>query len=413
MTGKPPSVEEDWINPGADPFLTDWNSAAARRDAHKREKPQLGSKEYDLPAWQKALMVGTNAAAGYVNAAGRTRVAPIDQKTLMHRPKYDQAMDAWETEGRALDSELGSLQQQYALKRQGEQDERANKLSKRQNMIADAQIEDLTARAEQRRKAATAPPTKRTNIYAADRWGTINTETGEYVQPPSWAQKPPPEKKEFNQTLEDAALEGLTGADRAAEAKRLLAMKQAKKGGGGAGGLTPAQKADDDRADAARAAALDHQNRQEVAKLEEEENYRMGQGADKGIHERLGELGPLLTPPTDKDELKNWTRADANVAEFIRLNNRLKSIYGRKLELNALKGGRAEYEAMIQGINKNLARLTQRGGTAAESAGAGPTASQLGTSRGAGPTIPQQGASRVTPGKTQQTRPPIGSIITR
>lgn len=407
-TGKPPTVDEDWINPGDDPFLTDWNTAAAKRDAHKAAKPKLGDKQFERPLWQKMLMIGANAAAGGVNAGRRTHIDPIDDKLLAARPKYNEAMDAWETQGKALDSEMGSLQQMYQLKRQGEADQRANKLSKRQNMIADAQIEELNARAEQRRRPVVTKPGQR---FMSDRWGTIDTTTGEYKEPPSWAKKPETPPKEFNQTLEDAALEGLTGADRAAEARRLLAEKRARQGG--VGGMTAAGAAADADRDRASLIAVDHANRQEVTKLDEEENYRMAPGADKGIHERLGELGPLLTPPETSDPNNPWKRADANVAEFVRLSNRLKTIYGRKLELNALKGGRAEYDAMIQGINENLKRLTQKGGkvgAAQEAAGPAALPSQVQNSRGGGPTIPQQGASRVTPGKTQ--RPALGSIIT-
>jgi hypothetical protein len=164
--------KQNYIDPGEDPFYqtweNDWNSAAAKRDALTRGKPQLHDQQYEPPTWQKALMTGANAFAGYINAGRRTHVDPISQQQLMRRPKYEQAMDLWETQGKAIDAELSNLQTKYGLRRQKHQDwiqdrqatvaeraaQRLEETADRQGDMWESQINENNAQAEHNRAQA-------------------------------------------------------------------------------------------------------------------------------------------------------------------------------------------------------------------------------------------------------------------
>lgn len=334
--------QDDWIS-APNPILSDWNTAAARRDEFYKTKPKLHDKEYDLPGWQKALMMGTNAAAGFVNAGGRSRVAPIDAQTLRRRPKYEAAMDLWETKGKAIDSELASIQAKYGLQRQANQDDLANRQFKRQQEVSQAQIEETLAQAEQRRKLANAPQKP-----FADRWGTINPETGEYYKPPSWALPQQKEPVHHNVTAEDKYFTGTP--EEKVRAESLLVLKNQRND---PTAVTGSAQLTDDRV---RELAAQAYNQAQGKREEEEENY--GINGKPSLIDRSLELGQSLKPPegASAEELKKWQPDPGVVQEFIAVQNRLKTIYGRRFSRKEIS--REQYDSMIQGINANIARLS-------------------------------------------------------
>lgn len=316
-----------------DPLLNDWNSAAARRDAHLTAKPKLGDKQYERPAWQKALLAGANAYAGYVNAGRRTHIDPVSDKTLLSRPKYDQAMDAWENQGKAIDSELGTIQSKYAMRRQSGVDDR-------QNRLADSQISMNEAHARDYDENKMRPP----NPFVNTAGGLFRTDTGSIVPgtaPPQRAPANPPQLRP-----ESVLLDPKASPEQKRTAQGIIDAKNRRNTGRGSG-------AADARADKVDARVREQANRKELADLETEE---YGDGKTPGLHERRTDLGRAMsahdankpTDPNDK-KLEKWSGQDpSSVAELDRVNNRLRMIYKRKLEMEAIT--RAEYDAMVQGL---------------------------------------------------------------
>jgi hypothetical protein len=338
--------EDDWIS-APDPFITDWNSAAAKRDAQRAEKPLLHDKQYDISWLQKLAMIGTNAAAGLVNASGRTRVAPIDQQTLMRRPKYEQARDKWETEGRALDSELSSMTTKYQMKRQANQDEMAARREMEQRKLNDAIIAEREARAADLAEDKRRPP--QDVMGAGGRvWDPVNKRFYENTipDPKTVARKPPT-------TIDAALISGTPEEKAAAQAveDRRLAARAAR--GAKKDGESPSEIADK------RLREFDRQKK--VDRLYELEHGNGG--SEEGLHAKLLAAGEAMKAadrlkPTKADgtpydpkapELAGW-RGDSEEANKVKLyKNQLRGVYKDKLNLGLIE--RDEYNALIQGLD--------------------------------------------------------------
>jgi hypothetical protein len=379
LTGKPPTVGEEWIDPGEDPFLTDWNSAAAERDAHKRAKPLMGDKKYDKPLWQKLLMVGSNAAAGYVNAGRRTHIDPFSDKEIAARPKYTAAMDEWGTEEKALESRMGSLQQKYQLRRQADADQRANKLSKRQDIIADAQIEELNARAEQRRRP---PVVKPTNPFMYTPGGALNTLTGKIQE----GTEPPEKQQKID--AQQVILDPKSTPEQIEKAKDYLRMIHPPKqgGGGGASGVMERFEATQRR--------LELQNQRKMQTDVDEIEY--GVPGKPGLWQRRSKIGnemsaldknkPKPGTPESSDEYQKWLKtwkanADPDAAaEYDILTNELRNVTKKKLDNGWID--RDQYNKIMQGL---AGGAPAGGGGAAATGGGG-----------------QQTTGKTTPGKMRK-----------
>jgi hypothetical protein len=378
-SGRPPTVGEEWIDPGEDPFLTDWNSAAAERDAHKRAKPLMGDKKYDKPLWQKLLMVGSNAAAGYVNAGRRTHIDPFSDKEIAARPKYTAAMDEWGTEEKALESRMGSLQQKYQLRRQADADQRANKLSKRQDIIADAQIEELNARAEQRRRP---PVVKPTNPFMYTPGGALNTLTGKIQE----GTEPPEKQQKID--AQQVILDPKSTPEQIEKAKDYLRMIHPPKqgGGGGAGGVMERFEATQRR--------LELQNQRKMQTDVDEIEY--GVPGKPGLWQRRSKIGnemsaldknkPKPGTPESSDEYQKWLKtwkanADPDAAaEYDILTNELRNVTKKKLDNGWID--RDQYNKIMQGL---AGGAPAGGGGAAATGGGG-----------------QQTTGKTTPGKMRK-----------
>jgi hypothetical protein len=322
--------QDDWIS-APNPVLGDWSNALSRRDQIIKEKPLLHDKEYDMPTWQKALMTAANAAGAYVNAGRRTHVDLIDQKTLMRRPKFEQAMDMWETKGKAIDAELQGIQAKYGLQRQASQDDLAQRQFKRQQEVSQAQIEETLAQAEQRRKLANAPQKP-----FADRWGTINPETGEYFKPPAWAMpqpKAPPTP--HNATAEDKWFTGTPEEKKSALEWKKATMRP--RGEGTQGALTTLQ-------------TLNRQDKidKKVEAIDEAERGKaVGPGGDRvpGLHEQAKKVGQLIAkapPGAVPEDLVN---------QLNQIKQELEAGYKYKASVGAIT--QKEADSYIQGLHKD------------------------------------------------------------
>jgi hypothetical protein len=399
--------EDDWIS-APDPFITDWNTAAAKRDAQRAEKPLLHDKQYDLPAWQKAMMVAANAAGSLVNAGRRTHVDLIDQKTLMRRPKYEAALDSWETQAKSLDSELSSMTTKYQMKRQSQQDEMAARREKEQRRLNDAMIAEREARAADLAEDKRKPP--------ADMMGpgghVWNPEKKEWY--PNSALPPTATRRTGSQTEEEKF-----GAY-AQQAQRMVEAGIIKEGSMEhrymiANGQLPSPHYE-------RASSNDHWDQKEAAKQEEFKrkerkdihDLEYGKPNQPGLHDQLNSWGAeqskrdKLKPKPNKDgtfdtssqAYKDWAESyvppdpQAESRKQVLLNN-LQGVYDRKYAIGDIDIAR--YTALTQGLK------AQAEGKAPSAATSGGQTRQT-AAPAATPAATQTTQTTQTPQKAKHTR---------
>jgi hypothetical protein len=360
--------QQGWIE-SEDPFYSewesDWNSAASKRDALLRNKPKLGAAEYERPGWQKALMVAANAGAGYLNAGGRVRVNPIDQKTLMDRPKYNQAMDAWGAEGKAADTEMSTLQTKYALRRQQGQDERANRLLSRQERQAEQQealneslIKEHEARARDLDEIKTRPPADM-NLGEAGIWNPVTKSI--YPGTARQGHRTGSETQEEKYAAYTAQANKLAEAGvikmGSAEYKYMVAngrLPNERRGGGGSSGV-------EERFEKTQA-AKELQNQRKMQTDIQEIEY--GVPGKPGLWDERSKILKAMVPfdankPTDpnspeyKDWLRKWQRAKASqdpdsASRAETITNQLRNITKQKRDNGWIDD--VQYQKIMQGL---------------------------------------------------------------
>lgn len=300
-----------------DPILASMRSLRERRQEHAAARPSIHDRDLQPSRLQKILNIVGNAAVGYVNAGGRTRpIAPIP----LSRGKYEQAMDRWENEGNTLEEEARAAMGEYTLRRQSDADARADRESTARMKETEAQTAERLARARHYDQPARQP-------IMSSPGGLYDPNKDRIIPGTKPADKP------GRRYAEDVYMNPeSTEADR----KRALEWRQQNKkpGGGPSAEITASERSD--------IRMREHANRQELAALEKEE-YGDPQMQRPGLHELRVELGQTMTATDAEKGDSSKVRSD-----LARVNNRLRMIYKRKLELRAIT--RAEHDQMVAGL---------------------------------------------------------------
>lgn len=306
----------------ADPFEGEVARVVDERTKHAASRPKYSDDQYKRPLWQRLAMAAANGAAGYVNAGGRTRVATIGQDAINSRPKYDAAMEDWQNQGAAIDSDLKGILAQDQLRRQKEQDSNRERRD-------DAYIELQQAHAKHYLK----PPTQRPGArYLNTSVGVLDTTTGQIVE----GTAPQPRQRTGNRTAEDVLLDPDATPEQIAKAEKMRLQDLAAKGRRGGGGSGASER----NAERVDARMRETASRDELSRIEKEE-YGDPQNEKSGLHELRSTIGERLANAGEAPQ-------DADVDALNRINNRLRMIYKRKLEMGVID--RAEHDSMVAGL---------------------------------------------------------------